>query len=241
MIISSKRELHLNTSLTKNKYWELSRGQSPTSLQALLSFEMFLNDFYSTWHLIKATANTRGTRSNDQDKGIVWSFPTSYHFPSSWLYCFLFCCWDKTKQKSMTKNNLQKEEFILTYGSSGLDEPIMTGTATATGRRHGGRNRKLRAHILICKHEAERTNWKCYQTLNSQILPLVTHYIQQGPHPQTSPNNTMNRRLNMWAYGGLFPLRPLHQSSSGCHPPVAHLCCLWNSEHPSPPSSNPFP
>lgn len=33
-------------------------------------------------------------------------------------------------------------------------------SSRTAGSRHDGRSRKLRAHILNCKQEAERTNWK---------------------------------------------------------------------------------
>ena len=59
-------------------------------------------------------------------------------------------------------DNLKKKEFILAYGSRWQSRGV------TSGHRHGCRNKKLTANILIHKHITQSRKGKWHEHLNSQ-------------------------------------------------------------------------
>lgn len=83
----------------------------------------------------------------------------------------------------MTRSNLKKE-FILASDFRGMSPSWQGGVVDRS--RHGGWNRKPRAHILNCKYEAENK----LEVGHDCMLKAVPYFLQQGCTTYTCPNNS---------------------------------------------------
>lgn len=98
----------------------------------------------------------------------------------------------------------------------------------AGGHQHGGRNWKLRAHTLNCKHKVESENWKWCKSLKSQATghyPTRLHlFIFLRQHHQLG--SSIHRR-NLERTAPLLP--SLHPSIPPFFllPPSFHLTPLF--------------
>lgn len=87
---------------------------------------------------------------------------------------------------TVIKSGLRKKESILVHSYRGIRVPRVKAVAVGG---HGSWHRKLRDHILNSRCEARSAHWRRSETTLSQILPLVTHFLQQGC---ASSNNDIN-------------------------------------------------
>lgn len=116
----------------------------------------------------------------------------------------------------MAQSTLQKEGFIWLTVPVGF-EPIMVGGMAAKDK-HGGRSRKLGAHVSRCRHEGER------ELGAGQGLPqCCASSSKAGPltSPQTAPS-TRNQAFKCPIPGGHFSSKH-HRCSSHLHKMTSHL------------------